>query len=252
VNSLDNDRNTPAHYVTDIPTLKVLIHYGADLELRNKYKETPQMTAQRENKNCIYQFLRLYNVERKQRPLKLLGDRFGRYYKEQLQRSLDIEEFNTSKQKLPELREGQPPPLELAWDVFEEEHTRKNPVNLVVKNTLRKKVQQQVESLVEQTVINNSQHNNLEFPRSEMNRNDEMIPILKVRHLRRLKNNVSPNPAEFTYIKQENPSPTHWSEESDHEKEIELKGKIKRPVFGKESDEESDKDEFSGNDANAY
>jgi hypothetical protein len=31
-----------------------------------------------------------------------------------------------------------------------------------------------------------------------------------------------------------------------------LKEKIKRPVFGKESDEESDKDEFSGNDANAY
>ena len=111
MNSLDNDRNTPAHYVTDIPTLKVLIHYGADLELRNKYKETPQMTAQRENKNCVYQFLRSYSVERKQRPLKLLGDRFGRYYKEQLQRSLDIEEFNTSKQKLPELREGQPPPL---------------------------------------------------------------------------------------------------------------------------------------------
>ena len=73
------------------------------------------MTAQRENKNCIYQFLRLYSMERKQRPLKLLNDRFGRYYKEQLQRSLDIEKFNTSKQKLPELREGQPPPLELTY-----------------------------------------------------------------------------------------------------------------------------------------
>ncbi len=47
VNSLNNDRNSPAHYASDIPTLKVLIHYGADLELRKKYKETPQMMAQR-------------------------------------------------------------------------------------------------------------------------------------------------------------------------------------------------------------
>jgi hypothetical protein len=31
-----------------------------------------------------------------------------------------------------------------------------------------------------------------------------------------------------------------------------LKEKIERPVFGKESDEESDKDEFGGNDANDY
>jgi hypothetical protein len=36
VNSLDNDRNTPAHYASDIPPLKVLIHYGTDLEFRNK------------------------------------------------------------------------------------------------------------------------------------------------------------------------------------------------------------------------
>ena len=85
------------------------------------------------------QFLCLYSIERKQRPLKLLSDRFGRNYNEQLQRSLDIEKFNTNKQKLPELREGQPPTLELAWDVFEEEHTRKNPVNLVVKNHQGKK-----------------------------------------------------------------------------------------------------------------
>ena len=55
---------------------------------------------------------------------------------------------------------------------FEEEHTRKNPVNLVVENPLEEKV------------INNSQHNNEEFPRSEMNRLDDNIPILKVRHLK--------------------------------------------------------------------
>ena len=240
VNSLDNDRNTPAHYASDIPTLKVLIHYGADMELRNKYKETPQMTAQRENKNCIYQFLRLYSMERKQRPLKLLNDRFGRYYKEQLQRSLDIEKFNTSKQKLPELREGQPPPLELAWDVFEEEHKRKNPVNLVVKNPSKEKVQQQIELLVEQKVISNAQHNNLELPRSDMNRLDDNIPIVKVRHLKRLNRNLSPNPPGLGYVEQHSSSPTHWSEESDHEKEIEINDKIKQSLFTNESEDELD------------
>ena len=56
----------------------------------------------------------------------------------------------------------------------------------------------------------------------------------------------------FRRIAIERSSPTHCSEESDHEKEIELKEKIGRPVFGKESDEDSDKDEFGGNDANVY
>jgi hypothetical protein len=92
------------------------------------------MTAQRENKNWVYQFLRLYKIEQKQRPLKMLSDRFGRYYKEQLQRSIDIENFNKNKQKLPELREGLPPPLELAWDIFEEEHARRNPIHGTINN----------------------------------------------------------------------------------------------------------------------
>ena len=85
-----------------------------------------------------------------------------------------------------------------------------------------------------------------------MNLQDESIPILKVRHLRRLKDNTSPNPPGFRRIAIERSSPTHWSEESDHEKEIELKEKIEIPVFGEESDEESDKDEFGGNDATDY
>jgi len=87
---------------------------------------------------------------------------------------------------------------------------------------------------------------------SEMNLQDESIPILKVRHLRRLIDKTSPNPPEFRRIAIDRSSPTHWSEESDHEKEIELTERIKKPTLGKESDEESDKDEFSDNDANAY
>jgi hypothetical protein len=36
--------------------------------------------------------------------------------------------LNTSEEKLPELGEGQLPPLELSWDVLEEEQLRKNAV----------------------------------------------------------------------------------------------------------------------------
>ena len=102
---------------------------------------------------------------------------------------------------------------------------KKKPANLVVKNTLREKFQQQEELLVEQTVINNSQHNNLEFPKSDMNRFDDNIPIVKVRHLKRLNRNLLPNPPGLEYVERHRASPTHWSEESDHEREIELKEK---------------------------
>jgi ankyrin repeat protein len=76
IDVIDNEGNTPAHYASDLPTLRILIHYGADLTLKNKYKETPQMTAKRENRNCVYQFLRLYTIERKTRPFEIYSDRF--------------------------------------------------------------------------------------------------------------------------------------------------------------------------------
>ena len=232
IDAVDNEGNTPAHYASDIPTLRVLIHYGADLTLKNKYKETAQMTAKRENRNCVYQFLRLYIVERKTRPFKIYSDRFGGYYKERLRRVMAIDNWDTSDEKLPELGERQLPPLELSWDVLEEEQSRRKVANGAESNPRKSHA---IESLI-----------------SEMNLQDESIPILKVRHLRRLKDNTSPNPPGFRRIAIERSSPTHWSEESDHEKEIEMTERIKKPTFGKESDEESDKDEFSDNDANAY
>jgi hypothetical protein len=67
-----------------------------------------------------------------------------------------------------------------------------------------------------------------------------------------LKDNTSPNPPGFRRIAIERSSPTHWSEESDHEKEIELTERIKKPTFGKESDEGSNNDEFNGDDTNVY
>ena len=220
IDAVDNEGNTPTHYASDIPTLRVLIHYGADLTLKNKYKETAQMTAKRENRNCVYQFLRLYIVERKTRPFKIYSDRFGGYYKERLRRTIAIDNWDTSKEKLPELGEGQLSPLELSWDVLEEEQSRRKVANGAESNPRK--------------------FHDIEGFISEMNLQDESIPILKVRHLRRLKNNTSPNPPVFRRIAIERSSPTHWSEESDHEKEIELTDRIKKPSFGKTSDDEFD------------
>jgi hypothetical protein len=79
-----------------------------------------------------------------------------------------IDSWDTSVEKLPELGEGQLPPLELSWDVLEEEQSQKNAMKKIESN-------------------HEAQNNDVEYIRSEMNRNDETIPILKVRHLRRLK-----------------------------------------------------------------
>ncbi len=72
VNLLDNDGNTPAHYAKDMPTLKVLIRYDARLDITNKSEETPIQMAEKEKRNCIYHYLRLYKIERQDRPAKIL------------------------------------------------------------------------------------------------------------------------------------------------------------------------------------
>ena len=80
----------------------------------------------------------------------------------------------------------------------------------------------------------------MELPRSDMNRLDDNIPIVKVRHLERLNRNLSPNPPGLGYVEQHSSSPTHWSEESDHEKEIKINDKIKQSLFTNESEDELD------------
>ena len=45
-----------------------------------------------------------------------------------------IDNWDTSEEKLPELGEGQLPPLELSWDVLEEEQSRKNAMNKTESN----------------------------------------------------------------------------------------------------------------------
>ena len=61
VNLLDNHRNTPAHYVEDIPTLRVLIYFGANLTARNSLNQTPLMKAESDGRNAITHFLRNYH-----------------------------------------------------------------------------------------------------------------------------------------------------------------------------------------------
>ena len=87
---------------------------------------------------------------------------------------------------------------------------------------------------------NPKQSHDIECLKSEMNLQDESIPILNVCYLRRLKDDTSPNPPRFRRIVIKRSSPTHWSTESDHEKEIELTDKIKRLTFEKTSENEFD------------
>jgi len=78
VNLQDNNGNTPAHFVNDIPTLRVLISHGARLELGNRNNETPIMAAEKDGRNAVYQYLRLYNHENRKKVYKTLDTRF--YY----------------------------------------------------------------------------------------------------------------------------------------------------------------------------
>ena len=55
----DNNGNTPAHFVRNIPTLKLLILHGASLDVGNRDSETPIMAAERDGRNTVYQYLRL-------------------------------------------------------------------------------------------------------------------------------------------------------------------------------------------------
>ncbi|EFX62206.1 hypothetical protein DAPPUDRAFT_337271 [Daphnia pulex] len=57
VNLLDNNGNTPVHYVSDIPILKILIAHKARLDVVNNFDLTPIMSAAKDQRNSIYQYL---------------------------------------------------------------------------------------------------------------------------------------------------------------------------------------------------
>jgi ankyrin repeat protein len=89
VNLRDNNGNTPTHYVKDVPTLKILINHGARLDMVNKSGDTPLQTAEKEKRNCIYHYLRLYSAIIQARPQTFFNERFGGYYRERLRQGME-------------------------------------------------------------------------------------------------------------------------------------------------------------------
>jgi ankyrin repeat protein len=91
VNLIDNEKNTPTHYISEIPTLRLLIRHGARLDKINKLGETPLKTAERNKRNSIYHYLRLYDEIIRTRPQQYYNDRFGGYYREHIQQPNPLE-----------------------------------------------------------------------------------------------------------------------------------------------------------------
>jgi ankyrin repeat protein len=89
VNLRDNNGNTPTHYVKDVPTLKILINHGARLDMVNKSGDTPLQTAEKEKRNCIYHYLRLYSAIIQARPQTFFNERFGGYYRERVRQGME-------------------------------------------------------------------------------------------------------------------------------------------------------------------
>jgi ankyrin repeat protein len=225
VNLLDNDGNTPAHYAKDLPTLRILIGHGARLEITNRLNETPMQTAKKEKRNSIYHYLRLYNITTKDKPVKLLHDRFGAYCRERIRLETEEllpyacrfhpqEEEPISGESLPPLFD-ELPALEEVGFMYAQVMEKTNYESTVNKKiTLHQKDISATTSAVQ----------------TEMIRNDETKPAFKVRHIRRLlgsrNTRIPPSPGCHEFESES---------ESDIEKDIQFKKK-----FGKSEDNDSD------------
>jgi ankyrin repeat protein len=222
VNLLDNNGNTPAHYVSDVPTLKILIANKARLDVVNKFDLTPMATAAKEQRNSIYQYLRLYNIKTqvKQNPVVTVSkptihDRFGKYYRERIREINEMivakANFRPDYEDLPELSCEMPPLEELDVPKFEFCGIPFKGWEAPVEATAT----QQNTTEVETTVSASSS-------KDGMSRHDETTPVLKVRNLKRLQGEKRislPLPPGCRYINTE-PMELSGSEESDLEREI--------------------------------
>jgi hypothetical protein len=101
--------------VNDIPTLRVLISHGAHLELGNWKTETPIMTAERDGRNAVYQYLRLYNHENRKKVYKTLDTRFYFNNSDRVEKAIAIMSIisdetsqNGNYDDMPDLKEGPP------------------------------------------------------------------------------------------------------------------------------------------------
>lgn len=96
VNLLDNEKNTPAHYVTDVSTLRILINYGARLDKVNNLGETPIKTAQTEKRNSVYHYLILHYDILRTRPQQYFNHRFAGYYRNHVLQGMEAKYFTHS------------------------------------------------------------------------------------------------------------------------------------------------------------
>ncbi|EFX61028.1 hypothetical protein DAPPUDRAFT_340766 [Daphnia pulex] len=244
VNLLDNNNNTPVHYVSDIPTLKILIEHKARLDVVNKFDHTPIMTAAKEQRNNIFQYLRLYNLKQQeqQHPVVTVSkptfhERFGRYYRERIREINEIliakETLRTDEEELPELS-GEMPPLE-EIEIPTTYIFCGKPLASVTDPTNNALAQQEanIEATAHSSTIKDG-----------MSRHDETTPILKIRQLKRLqgdKRTNLPSPPGCRFIHTE-PLSVNGSEESDMEMEIAFTRNLKFSKFGGEDPTDWDSD----------
>jgi hypothetical protein len=101
--------------VNDIPTLRVLISHGAHLELGNRKTETPIMAAERNGRNAVYRYLRLYNHENRKKVYKTLDTRFYFNNSDRVEKAIaalsiisDETSQNGNYDDMPDLEKGPP------------------------------------------------------------------------------------------------------------------------------------------------
>ena len=190
VNLLDNNGNTPAHYASDIPTLKILIAHNAPLDVVNKFDHTLLMTAAKEQRNNIFQYIRLYKIKHEERqnsvasarkPNSELSDRFGQYYRERIRniqemlRKENDQTTSSSDKDLPDLSCEMPPREEL--EVPTDYNFCKEPLGY---KALSEATTVQPDDTTLETATTS------ENTRDGMSNLDETTPVFKLRQLKRL------------------------------------------------------------------
>jgi hypothetical protein len=202
------------------------------------------MTAAKEQRNNIFQYLRLYNLKQQeqQHPVVKVSKptfhkRFGKYYPERIG---EINEMLIAKgtlrqddEDLPELSCEMPP--------LEEEEI---PTTYIFCGKPLASLADPTNNAETQQETNNETTTHSSTVNDGMSRHDGTTPILKVRQLKRLQGekwmNLPPPPG-CRFIHTE-PMSVGGSEENDMEMEIACTRNLKFPKFGGEDPSDSEND----------